>query len=138
MLTIVGDSMGRPLVDAIEADPLRHDTTSVLMLGSGGSIMSADVKNRQFDGFPSAMVLTEAIGSTGSPAQAVSITVRGQGAGQALRFNADERTTVFDDESDLCVPDPETRAGWPRRAGCRSGAFTTPKGQQGAAPALCR
>ena len=98
MLTIVGDSMGRPLVEAIEANPVRHDTSSVLMLGSGGSIMSADVKDRLFDGFPSVMVLTEAIGSTESPAQAVSITVRGQGAGRALRFNADERTTVFDDE----------------------------------------
>ncbi len=98
MLTIVGDSMGRPLVEAVEADPARHDTSSVLMLGSGGSIMSADVKDRLFVCFPSAMVLTEAIGSTESPAQAVSITVRGQGAGQALRFKADERTTVFDDD----------------------------------------
>ena len=60
--------------------------------------MSADVKDRLFDGFPRRMVLTEAIGSSESPAQAVSITVRGQGADQALRFNADERTTVFDDD----------------------------------------
>jgi 3-oxocholest-4-en-26-oate---CoA ligase len=98
MLTIVGDSMGRPIVEAIEADPGRHDTDSVLMLGSGGSIMSVDVKDRLFVGFPSAMVLTEAIGSSESPAQALSITVRGQGAAPALRFCADERTTVFDDD----------------------------------------
>ena len=98
MLTIVGDSMGRPIVEAIEADPVGHDTTSVLMLGSGGSIMSGDVKDRLLDGFPSAMVITEAIGSTESPAQAISLTVRGQGAAQALLFNADERTTVFDDD----------------------------------------
>jgi acyl-CoA synthetase (AMP-forming)/AMP-acid ligase II len=98
MLTIVGDSMGRPIVEAIDADPGRHQTTSVLMLGSGGSIMSADVKDRLFDGFPSAMVLTEAIGSSESPAQAISITRRGQGATQALLFNADERTTVFDED----------------------------------------
>ncbi len=98
MLTIVGDSMGRPIVEAIEANPGRHDTTSVLMLGSGGSIMSVDVKDRLFVGFPSAMVLTEAIGSSESPAQALSVTVRGQGAAPALRFTADERTTVFDDD----------------------------------------
>ncbi len=98
MLTIVGDSMGRPIVDAIEADPGHYDTTSVLMLGSGGSIMSADVKDRLLDGFPSAMVLMEAIGSSESPAQALSITTRGQGVGPALRFAADERTTVFDDD----------------------------------------
>ncbi len=97
MLTIVGDSMGRPIVEAVEESPGRYDLGSVLMLGSGGSIMSADVKDRLFTGFPSAMVLTEAIGSSESPAQAVSVTLRGQEAGPALRFRADERTTVFDD-----------------------------------------
>ncbi len=104
MLTIVGDSMGRPIVDAIDADPGRHDATSVLMLGSGGSILSVDVKDRLFVGFPSAMVLTEAIGSSESPAQALSITVRGQGAAPALRFSADERTTVFDDDLRSVTP----------------------------------
>jgi acyl-CoA synthetase (AMP-forming)/AMP-acid ligase II len=98
MLTIVGDSMGRPIVDEIERSPGGRDTSSVLMLGSGGSIMSADVKDRLFYGFPSAMVLTEAIGSSESPAQALAVTMRGQAVAPALRFTADERTTVFDDE----------------------------------------
>ncbi len=98
MLTIVGDSMGRPIVEAIERDPRRHDTSSVLMLGSGGSIMSGDVKDRLFSGFPSAMVLTEAVGSSESPAQALSVTMRGQTVAPALRFTADDRTTVFDDQ----------------------------------------
>lgn len=97
MLTIVGDSMGRPIVDEIERNPGHHDTSSVLMLGSGGSIMSVDVKERLFAGFPSAMVLTEAIGSSESPAQALSVTWRGQGVAPSLRFTADDRTTVFDD-----------------------------------------
>jgi 3-oxocholest-4-en-26-oate---CoA ligase len=98
MLTIVGDSMGLPLVETLEADPDRFDTTSVLMLGSGGSIMSGDVKDRLMVGFPSAMMIVEAIGSSESPAQALSTTVRGQGPAQTLRFVADERTTVFDDD----------------------------------------
>lgn len=59
--------------------------------------MSADVKDRLFSGFPSVMVLTEAIGSSESPAQAISLTVRGEAAAQALRFRADDRTTVFDE-----------------------------------------
>jgi acyl-CoA synthetase (AMP-forming)/AMP-acid ligase II len=98
MLTIVGDSMGLPLVDTVEANPGRFDTTSVLMLGSGGSIMSGDVKDRLLVGFPSAMMIVEAIGSSESPAQALSTTVRGQGPAQTLRFTADEKTTVFDDD----------------------------------------
>jgi len=103
-LTIVGDSMGRPIVEAIEADPERFDTTSVLMLGSGGSILSGDVKDRLLEGFASAMVLTEAIGSSESPAQALSITRRGQAAAPALEFSADERTTVFDDDLRSVAP----------------------------------
>jgi fatty-acyl-CoA synthase len=98
MLTIVGDSMGRPLVEALEAHPGRVDTSSVLMLGSGGSIMSADVKDRLLVGFPSAMMLIEAIGSSESPSQALSVTLRGQGPGEALHFEANENTTVFDDD----------------------------------------
>jgi 3-oxocholest-4-en-26-oate---CoA ligase len=98
MLTIVGDSMGLPLVETLEADPGRFDTSSVLMLGSGGSIMSGDVKDRLLLGFPSAMMIVEAIGSSESPAQAISTTVRGQGPADTLRFTADERTTVFDDD----------------------------------------
>jgi len=97
MLTIVGDSMGLPLVETLEANPGLYDTSSVLMLGSGGSIMSGDVKDRLLVGFPSAMMITEAIGSSESPAQALSTTVRGQGPAPTLRFLADERTTVFDD-----------------------------------------
>jgi acyl-CoA synthetase (AMP-forming)/AMP-acid ligase II len=104
MLTIVGDSMGRPIVDAIERDPGRFDTSSVLMLGSGGSIMSVDVKDRLFTGFSSAMVLTEAIGSSESPAQALSVTTRGQGVAPSLRFTADDRTTVFDDRLRRVAP----------------------------------
>ena len=130
MLTIVGDSMGRPIVDAIEAEPGHYDTTSVLMLGSGGSIMSADVKARLLDGFPSVMVLMEAIGSSESPAQALSITARGQGVGPALRFAAEERTTVFD-ESFVRWSQARARwAGWPPKDGYLWAISTTPRNRR--------
>ncbi len=98
MLTVVGDSMGRPLVETIEAQPGRFDTTSVLSIGSGGSILTGDVKDRLMAGFPSTITLVEAIGSSESPSQAVSVTMRDQGPAQTLRFGPDERTTVFDDD----------------------------------------
>ena len=104
MLTIVGDSMGLPLVEALEAEPGRYDTSSVLMLGSGGSIMSAGVKERLLAGFPSVMTLIEAIGSSESPSQALSISARGQGPSETLRFNPKEGTTVFDDDLQPVVP----------------------------------
>jgi 3-oxocholest-4-en-26-oate---CoA ligase len=98
MLTIVGDSMGRPLVEELETEPGRYDTSSVLMLGSGGSILSADVKKRLLTGFPSVMALIEAIGSSESPSQALSVTAHGQEPHETLRFSAKEGTTIFDDQ----------------------------------------
>ena len=98
MLTIVGDSMGRPLAEALETEPGRYDTSSVLMLGSGGSILSAEVKERLLAGFPSVMALIEAIGSSESPSQALSVTARGHEPGETLRFSAKEGTTIFDDQ----------------------------------------
>ncbi len=98
MLTVVGDALGRPIVETIEAEPGRYDTSSVLMLGAGGSVLSGDTKDRLLAGFPNAMTLVEAIGSSESPTQALAVTMRGQGPAPTLRFAMDERTTVFDEE----------------------------------------
>ena len=43
-LNLVGDASARPLVDALRAQPARFDVSSLRLLGSGGSILSADVK----------------------------------------------------------------------------------------------
>ena len=43
-LNLVGDTSGRPLVDALRRTPDRFDTSSLLLLGSGGSMLSAEVK----------------------------------------------------------------------------------------------
>jgi len=98
MLTVVGDAVARPLVEALEADPGAYDTSSILMIGSGGSILSADVKQRLLGQIPTALVITEAIGSSESPVQALSITTKGIAPSPTLAFGAKDLTTVFDDE----------------------------------------
>ena len=45
-LNLVGDATARPLVELLESRPLGWDTSSLLLLGSGGSILSGDVKDR--------------------------------------------------------------------------------------------
>jgi 3-oxocholest-4-en-26-oate---CoA ligase len=97
MLTLVGDAMGRPIVEVLEAEPGRYDTSSLLMLASGGSVLSGDIKDRLFAAIPTVVMLTEAIGSSESPAQALSVITRGSGQAPTLRFTATENTTVFDD-----------------------------------------
>ncbi len=98
MLTIVGDALGRPLVEALEAEPGRWDTSSVLMLGSGGSILNADIKQRLLRAMPSVLLITEAIGSSESPVQALSVWTKGSAGLGTLAFAPKDVTTVLDDD----------------------------------------
>src|SRR5207237_7269497 len=67
MLTVVGDALALPLVEALEEEPARHDTSSVVMLGSGGSILSSEVKDRLLKAMPTVQLITEAVGSSEAP-----------------------------------------------------------------------
>ena len=104
MLTVIGDALARPLADALEAEPGRWDTSSLLMLGSGGSILSADVKERLLRLLPRLLVITEAIGSSESPIQGVSVWTRGGMRSGTLEFTPKAETTVFDDDLRPVVP----------------------------------
>jgi acyl-CoA synthetase (AMP-forming)/AMP-acid ligase II len=97
-LNLVGDPSGRPLLAALRDARDAYDTSSLLMLGSGGSMLSADVKHGLFDALPTLLAIIEGIGSSESPAQAVSVTNRaGAPTTQSLRFAAKAETMVVDD-----------------------------------------
>ena len=96
-LNLVGDAIARPLVELLEARPGAWDTSSLLLLGSGGSILSGDVKDRLLAALPSVVALIDGIGSSESPAQAVAVTTRGGAPTPSLRFAAKPTTMVVDD-----------------------------------------
>jgi acyl-CoA synthetase (AMP-forming)/AMP-acid ligase II len=97
MLTLVGDASARPLLEALEVDGGTHDTSSLVLLGSGGSILSGDVKGRLLAALPSVHAVLEAIGSSESPAQAVALATRDTPAGASLTFAPKAETMVVDD-----------------------------------------
>jgi acyl-CoA synthetase (AMP-forming)/AMP-acid ligase II len=97
-LNLVGDAVARPLAEQLEARPGAWDTASLLLLGSGGSILSGDVKDRLLAALPSVVALIDGIGSSESPAQAVAVTTRGGGPTSSLRFTAKATTMVVDDD----------------------------------------
>jgi len=103
-LTLVGDTSGRPLALALEAAPARWDTSSVLLLGSGGSILSAEVKERLMAAIPSVLAIVEGVGSSESPAQAVCVTTRGGSVLPTLRFTAKDETRVIADDGTDVAP----------------------------------
>jgi acyl-CoA synthetase (AMP-forming)/AMP-acid ligase II len=97
MLTLVGDASARPLLDALEADAGAHDTSSLRLLGSGGSILSGEVKDRLLRALPTVDAILEAIGSSESPAQAVAVATQGGPSSASLTFAPKAETMVVDE-----------------------------------------
>ncbi len=97
-MNLVGDASARPLLDTLRADPGKWDTSSLLLLGSGGSILSGDVKDGLMDALPSVRAIIEGIGSSESPAQAVAVTMRDGAPSASLTFAAKAETMVVDDD----------------------------------------
>jgi acyl-CoA synthetase (AMP-forming)/AMP-acid ligase II len=101
MLTLVGDASAVPLIEAMDQQAGARDTASVRLLGSGGAMLSGPVKDRLLALFPSALAITEAIGSSESPVQALSLTTpktSGDGPTPSLRFTAKAETMIVDDD----------------------------------------
>ena len=99
MLSLIGDTAARPLVQALEASPGRWDTSSLRMLGSGGSILRAEMRERLLAALPTVLVINEAVGSSEAPVQALATALRGAPTIQSLAFTAREGITiVLDDE----------------------------------------
>ena len=97
-MNLVGDASARPLLDALEREPGRWDTSSLVLLGSGGSILSGDVKGALMERLPSVVAMIEGIGSSESPAQAVAVTTRAGAPAPSLTFTAKAETMVVDDD----------------------------------------
>ena len=99
-VNLVGDASARPLLDALRAHPGGWDTSSLLLLGSGGSILSGDAKDALLRELPSVLAIVEGIGSSESPAQAVAVTTRAGVAApsRSLTFAAKAETMVVDDD----------------------------------------
>lgn len=99
-VNLVGDASARPLLDTLAEHPGRWDTSSLLLLGSGGSILSGDAKESLMAELPSVLAIVEGIGSSESPAQAVAVTTRAGTAAPSpsLTFSAKAETMVVDDD----------------------------------------
>jgi 3-oxocholest-4-en-26-oate---CoA ligase len=99
-MNLVGDASARPLLATLAAHPGTWDTSSLRLLGSGGSILSADAKEALLAVLPSVLAIVEGIGSSESPAQAVAVTTRAgvTAPARSLTFAAKAETIVVDDD----------------------------------------
>jgi acyl-CoA synthetase (AMP-forming)/AMP-acid ligase II len=94
ILVIVGDAMGRPLVEELEDRKDAYDTSTLMVVGSGGAILSPETKQRLSAQLPNAFIV-DGFGSSETGTMGSQPT-SGGGPAQSLRFAASEHIAVFD------------------------------------------
>ena len=101
-MAIVGDAFGRPVADALDADPTRWDISSLVFIMSSGVRWSDAVKDTLLRHHPSVM-LVDTLGS--SEALGVGRSVKKSGTDQQHgRFALGPRSRVITDDGRDVVP----------------------------------
>ena len=104
MMTVVGDAVIKPLLDAWEAEPDRWDASSLFAISNGGAPMSAGAKARILSSFPTVMV-TDGFGSSEAGIQGSSrvSAADAPAAGGTVRFDRGSKPLMVLDADDTPV-----------------------------------
>jgi acyl-CoA synthetase (AMP-forming)/AMP-acid ligase II len=98
-MTIVGDAMALPLVDALAERS--YDTSSLFALASAGAILSQPLRDAIAERLPNIMVI-DSFGSTETGFNGTAAA--GSQPSGGLKFAVNPRTAVFDDEHKRVEP----------------------------------
>jgi fatty-acyl-CoA synthase len=101
-LAVVGDPFGRPLADALDAEPGRWDLSALKVLVTSGAVLSAPTKERFRRNVPGIMVV-DALGSSETGAIAQSKT-EGDGRSDTGSFALKPGSKVIDDDGRQIEP----------------------------------
>ena len=105
---IAGDAMGRPMIEALEANPDRWDTSSLFAISSSAALFSVPVKERFFEAVPAprsspTRSARPRAGSTASPRSARA-TPSGGSTGGLPRVAPMADVIVVDDDMQPLTP----------------------------------
>ncbi|NLD78200.1 MAG: acyl-CoA synthetase, partial [Acidimicrobiales bacterium] len=106
-LQIVGDAMGRPLIDELERGS--YDVSGLLALVSGGAALNTALKDRFLEKAPHAIVL-DAVGASETGAQMGHTSLKGATATGTFTPGPDTSVVSADLTSELAPGSDET--GW--------------------------
>src|SRR3954452_8661519 len=93
-VVIVGDAFARPLVDALDAPGDAVDLSGLVVILSGGAILSPTVKHDLAERLPSTMII-DGYGSSEAGGQGQAVTVAGAPPSEGPRFRVNDQTTVL-------------------------------------------
>ncbi|KAA9158227.1 acyl-CoA synthetase [Amycolatopsis acidicola] len=103
VLTIVGDAMARPLLDAYKSGD--YDASSLVAVSSHAALFSHSVKQEYLATFPN-IVLTDAIGSTESGFTGMGMVGKDADHSAGPRVNFGKDAILLDDENRVVEPKP--------------------------------
>lgn len=106
-LQIVGDAMGRPLIDELERHP--YDLSGFLAFVSGGAALNSTLKDRFLEVVPHAVVL-DAVGSSETGAQMGHTSTKGATATGSFQPGPETSVVSADLAAELEPGSPDT--GW--------------------------
>jgi acyl-CoA synthetase (AMP-forming)/AMP-acid ligase II len=102
VITITGDAMARPLIEAYRQGG--HDASTVVAISSHAALFSPSVKQEYLDALPN-VVITDAIGSSESGFNGLGMVVKGsQPNRDGPRVNRGPSTIVIDDDNRPVLP----------------------------------
>jgi acyl-CoA synthetase (AMP-forming)/AMP-acid ligase II len=102
ILTIAGDVMARPLADVLASRRSSLDTSSLVVIGSGGVALSPVVRRHLVELLPD-IIIVDGLGATETGAMGSNTTI-GAAIESRPRFGIDERTVVLDDDLRRVAP----------------------------------
>jgi acyl-CoA synthetase (AMP-forming)/AMP-acid ligase II len=104
LLTVVGDAVGRPMLDTWLGNPGRWDISSLFSFSNGGAPLSPDLRIRLHETFPN-LVINDGFGSSETGAQGGYRAGEDGASDGVARFRPyGDDTVVLDDEHEPVVP----------------------------------
>jgi fatty-acyl-CoA synthase len=107
-LLLVGDAIGRPIIEEIETG--NHDLPSLMLLVNGGAVLNSTLKDRAMAALPSLMVY-DAVGASETGAQMTHLSTSGESASSG-RFAPGPDTVVADAELTRVLEPGDPETGW--------------------------
>lgn len=112
MLSIVGDAFARPLLEQMRRTS--YDLSNLRVIGSGGAILSSELKRALVELLPNVIVV-DGFGSSETGAQGSS--TMSAGSETAAVFKMDKHTVVLDEALERRLVPGEDDLGWLARSG---------------------
>ncbi|PXY30596.1 acyl-CoA synthetase [Prauserella flavalba] len=103
VLTIVGDAMARPLIEAYREGG--YDASSLVAVSSHAALFSQSVKQDYLNTFPT-VVLTDAIGSSESGFTGIGMMAKDADHSAGPRVNFGKDAILLDDDGVVVKPEP--------------------------------